>query len=688
MRKINWSNKKQIFNAAILAFAGLLLAVMPVSMITKASGFFSSEPPILTRTANLAAPSGVNPHGKATYNVYANNNRELELEVEEVDLANGTVLTAFINNAQVGTITVSDRQGRLKLKTESGNTVPMIIDGSTAQIKNGTTVLVSGIFATAATPTPTPTVSPSPTVSPTVSPSPTASPTPTPAGENELFATLSGPTIGGILPRGYGEYESKPTRTDLEIELAQVNLPAGTILNVTVGTTAVGNIVMRAEGEGKLKLRSTNGDIIPVIIDGTSVTVKNGTATILSGIFHGSTSPTPSPSPSTQGRYFEVHPTGSALTPPVTTTATGEVKVTLNATETSATLSGEFRGLSSAETSAVIESVVNGTTAAVYTFPVVGGTSGHLASATITVTAAQVQQLRTGVWFARISSVNHPTGELGGKLIQHNHSADFDGDGSNDLSLFRPATATLYTQNSAGFTAQIIGTPTDKIVSADYDGDGKTDAAVFANGTWTIRRSSDAGTTVKNFGLASDTPVRGDFNGDGRNDIAVYRASTGTWYFENAGGFSAVRFGIAEDKPVSGDFDGDGKTDIAVYRPSLGNWYYIKSGNGQVAALHFGAIGDLPTVGDFDGDGADDVAVWRPSTGVWYSLNSADGNFRVFGFGISSDIPVQGNYDGDNKTDIAVFRAATGVWYIWRSIDNTMEVRFFGLANDIPTTTF
>jgi hypothetical protein len=694
MRKIDWSNKKQIFNAAILVFAGLVLSIMPISMVTKAGGFFGGEPVILTRTANLVSPSGtVNPHGEATYEVYQSGNRELEVEVEDLSLANGTVLTAFVDNAQVGTMTVSDQRGRLKLKTEFGQTVPTVNNGSTVDVKNGSTVLVAGVFGGGG---PTPTVSPSPSVSPspTGSPSPTVSPSPSPSpnGESEIFATLSGATINGILPRGYAQYEVHSSRTEIEVELSQINLPAGTSLAVTVGTTAVGNLSVQSDGRGRLRLRSDNGATVPVVIDGTGITVKNGTAIILSGTFRGSASPTPSPSPSPSpnagpGRYFEVHVSGNALTPPVTTSARGEVKVLLNANETSATVSAEFNSLSSVQTGAVIESVVNGTTTPVHIFPVIGGTNGNLATATITVTAAQVQQLRTGVWFARISSTNNPNGELGGKLVQHNHSADFDGDGSNDLSVFRPATATWYTQNDSGFASQIVGAPTDKIVSADYDGDGKTDAATFANGTWTIKRSSDGGTTVKQFGSIGDTPVRGDFNGDGRNDIAVFRGSTGTWYIESPSGFTAIRFGLENDTPVSGDFDGDGKTDIAVYRPSMGDWYYTKSSNGQTIALHFGAIGDVPTVGDFDGDGADDVAVWRASTGVWYSLNG-DGTFRVFQFGIAGDIPVEGNYDGDNKTDIAVFRASTGQWFIWRSIDNTLDVKFFGIANDIPTTVF
>ena len=54
--------------------------------------------PILVRTANLASPTGsINPHGAAEYQLYANGHREIEVEIEDVNLPAGTALNAIVD---------------------------------------------------------------------------------------------------------------------------------------------------------------------------------------------------------------------------------------------------------------------------------------------------------------------------------------------------------------------------------------------------------------------------------------------------------------------------------------------------------------------------------------------------------------------------------------------------------------
>ncbi len=654
--------------------------------------------PILVRTANLVSPTGsINPHGNAEYQLYANGHREIEVEIEDVNLAAGTPLDAVVDGNTIGQIILAaDRRGRLKLRTEDGQNVPVTNDGSTVEVRNGGTLLVSGTLNGGGT-NPTPTASPtsSPTASPTASP--TGSPSPSPTGspnESSLFAALTGGTVNGVLPSGFAEFEIHSSRTELEVRTRQVNLPIGTPLSVFVNNTAAGTMTLESGGEGRLRLRSDNGQTVPAVIAGSTIAIRSGSATILSGVFGGSTSPTPTPSPGgtpapTLGRSFEANLTGAGMTPPVTTSATGEFKITLNAAETQATIFGEFHNLSSTQTGARIETTV-GTTAVIHSFGAIGGTNGNFASVTINVTGADVQQLRTGLWSAVITSANHPNGEIRAQVRQRSGESDFDGDGSNDLAVFRPSNSVWYTQNGSGFSAQIFGGPADTLVSGDYDGDGKTDAAVFKNigglGIWQIKRSSDAGVTELQFGFATDVPVRGDFDGDGRFDIAVFRPSTGVWYVNRSDntGFTIVQFGMDGDKPLPIDMDGDGRDDIAVFRPSTGVWYWLRSSDGHFNGAQFGMNGDIPVRADIDGDGRHDMTVFRPSNGIWYSIRSTDGGFQGAQFGMNGDVPVAGNYDNDGKSDIAVFRPSTGVWYILRSSDGAFQALYFGMSGDLP----
>jgi hypothetical protein len=275
---------------------------------------------------------------------------------------------------------------------------------------------------------------------------------------------------------------------------------------------------------------------------------------------------------------------------------------------------------------------------------------------------------------------------VAGAAIPKNKTADFDGDGKTDVSVFRPETGNWYVLNSSNssFNAIGFGNSTDILAPGDYDGDGKTDTAVFrpTEGTWYFLTKAGVFNS-RQFGANGDIPVPADYNGDGKTDIAVYRPSNGVWYIANSdsrGTFTFVQFGANGDKPVPGDYDGDGKTDIAVWRPSSGNWYVLKSSDGSFYGVGFGVSTDQPAQGDYDGDGKTDFAVFR--SGVWYMLQTT-GGFAAVQFGQAGDLPSTGDFDGDNKSDVAVYRPSNGVWYLMQS-RNGFTATAFGISTDKP----
>jgi CSLREA domain-containing protein len=279
------------------------------------------------------------------------------------------------------------------------------------------------------------------------------------------------------------------------------------------------------------------------------------------------------------------------------------------------------------------------------------------------------------------------------------NTGDFDGDGKNDLSVFRPNADEThipkwYILNSAdgSYMDQQFGLETDLPVAGDYDGDGKKEIAVFrpSNGTWYISHGSAQNFAQVQWGLDGDKPVEGDYDGDGKTDIAVFRPTDGYWYIRNSDGtLNAQQWGISTDKPAPADYDGDGKTDLAVFRKDdpiagSGMWYIRRSSDNGFSAVQWGVNDDKLVPDDYDLDGKADIAVWRPSDGIFYVLRSSDGSFTATQWGLSDDVPAVGDYDGDGKADITVWRPSEGVFYILHSSDGTFTNPIWGLEDDVP----
>src|SRR5689334_15890799 len=107
---------------------------------------------------------------------------------------------------------------------------------------------------------------------------------------------LSGTSINGLTPKGVAEHRANADGSRrFKVEVEDVNLPAGTVLNVSVNGTSIGSLTLSSFHQGELELETEHGQTIPTIGAGTTVVVSTQAgATIVSGTFT-SAAPTPSP---------------------------------------------------------------------------------------------------------------------------------------------------------------------------------------------------------------------------------------------------------------------------------------------------------------------------------------------------------------------------------------------------------
>jgi hypothetical protein len=286
----------------------------------------------------------------------------------------------------------------------------------------------------------------------------------------------------------------------------------------------------------------------------------------------------------------------------------------------------------------------------------VGGATG---SGTI-----PANQLR---WFYNINGSNAPTVAIDwGLATDEVLSEDFDGDGKDDIAVWRPGAPTVaafYILNSMTNTARVEAfgqTGDDPSVVGDYSGDGKADLAVYRAGTsaggqstWFYRATPGGPVVFVPWGLNGDFPAPGDYDGDGRNDFVTQRAKgeSGTFWMRLATGVVVQPlqfFGQPTDTIVPGDYDGDGKTDLAVVRPNAAgasHWFWKRSSDGVIVGpLTFGVYAtDYEVQGDYDGDGRTDIAVWR-TNGQFIWRSTATGAVSFFALGAGTDYPVA-NYN-------------------------------------------
>jgi hypothetical protein len=241
-------------------------------------------------------------------------------------------------------------------------------------------------------------------------------------------------------------------------------------------------------------------------------------------------------------------------------------------------------------------------------------------------------------------------------------SGDYNGDGADDIGIFRPSAGLWSIRN---ITRLNFGGASDQPGPGDYDGDGTAEIAIYraSTGLWSI-----SGVTRAYFGGAEDRAVPADYNGDGTADIGIFRENGGMWSIRS---FTRFYFGATGDWPIPGDYDNNGTAEAGLYRVSSGQWMIQNT-----TRFYFGGSTDWPVPGGYFGSSEKIFAIYRPCSGQWALKDLT----RIY-FGNCFDYPRPGDFNGDGTDDFGIFRDSAGMW----SVRNITRV-YFGSTDDIPVT--
>jgi len=525
----------------------------------------------------------------------------------------------------------------------------------------------------------------------------------------DRYASLSSPNGGSA--NGVAHWRlSDDGRRELEYDVFNTGLPAGTSLTASVSGNLVGTMTVNTFGGANLRLRTQDGQIVPTVNNGEPTEVRNGATILVNGVF-GVNNPSPSPSVSPSGSpNGSPSPSGSPTpngspSPSVSPTPNGSPSPSVSPTPNGS----PSPSVSPTPNSSPSPTVSPTPTGSPSPSPSPGGAgtfaalSGPVLNGAVPTGFGQYEIYSSRIEFeVRVRQVNLAIGtalsvvvnnaaagtmfvESGGEARLRLHSDE----GQNVPVITAGSTIFVTSANNGAILSGIFSgvsptpSPSPSVSPSPSPSVSPTPAgrsfdASLTRAQASINTAANAAFTVTLNAEQTVATVRGGFQ-----NLAADQ--TAAWVESEVGGGSIIRqLGTVGGRNGSFANLTFAITPIQAQMLRAGSWSMVVASaanpNGEVR----GRLLLRTLASDFDGDGNHDLAVFRPSTNAWYMQNSA--GFSYDSFGSANDKIVSGDYDGDGRTDVAMVAEANGqtFWNVKRSSDAGISSTQFGLAGDKP----
>jgi hypothetical protein len=230
---------------------------------------------------------------------------------------------------------------------------------------------------------------------------------------------------------------------------------------------------------------------------------------------------------------FVANLTGTQETPPNNSTATGRASLVLSPDEKTARVSLVFSGLSSGQTDAHIHGPAAPGVSAPPVFPL---PLGQLSDFSITLTPAQVQDLKNGLFYINVHSSNFPTGEIRGQFASS----------SSAVTMQFSATSYVVNENAGSVTVSVTrsgNTSNPSTINYATTNGSATQPNDYTPTSGTLQFA--AGEAVKTFVV----PIIDDALVEGNETLNVVLSSPGSGAVEGSP-FTSTILILDDDKPL------------------------------------------------------------------------------------------------------------------------------------------